>query len=86
MNLAKISVNGQLTLPVEIRRLLGVKAGDKVLFYEKQNGEVVVTNASAQAIKRAQTAFQGAAEAMGLSGEEDVQALIDEVRYGDGRR
>ena len=82
MNLAKISANGQLTLPIEIRRLLGVKTGDKVLFYEKKDGEVVVSNASAQAIKKAQIAFQGAAEAMGLSGEEDVQALVDEVRYG----
>ena len=29
-----------------------------------------------------QTAFAGAAEAMGLTGEEDVQALVDQVRYG----
>ena len=30
MNLAKVSANGQITLPVEIRRLLDLKAGDKV--------------------------------------------------------
>ena len=34
MNLAKISANGQLTLPIEIRRHLSVKSGDKVLFFE----------------------------------------------------
>ena len=45
-------------------------------------GEVVVSNASAQAIRRAQMAFAGAAEAMGLSDEDDVQILVDEVRYG----
>ena len=28
MNLAKISSNGQITVPVEIRRRLGLKAGD----------------------------------------------------------
>ncbi len=33
MNLAKISANGQITVPVEIRRLLGLKSGDKILFY-----------------------------------------------------
>ncbi len=82
MNLAKISANGQITVPVEIRRLLDLKSGDKILFYQKQNGEVVVSNASAQAIRRAQTAFAGAAEAMGISGEEDVQTLVEEVRYG----
>ena len=82
MNLAKISANGQLTLPVEIRRLLGVRSGDKVLFYEKPSGEVVVSNASSMAISKAQKAFQGAAEAMGLTGEEDIQGIVDEVRYG----
>lgn len=82
MNLAKISTNGQITVPVEIRRILGLKPGDKILFYPRQNGEVVVSNASAQAIRRAQLAFSDAAEEMGISSEEDVQALVDEVRYG----
>lgn len=36
MNLAKISANGQITLPMEIRRLLGLKSGDKILFYPNQ--------------------------------------------------
>ena len=85
MNLAKISANGQITVPVEIRRLLGLKSGDKILFYQKQDGEVVLSNASAQAIRKAQSAFSGAAEAMGISSEEDVQALVDEVRYGKKR-
>ena len=82
MNLAKISANGQLTLPIEIRRLLGVKSGDKVLFWEKPNGEVVVSNASAMAIGKAQTALQGVAEAMGVFNDENAQALVDEVRSG----
>ena len=82
MNLAKVSANGQITVPVEIRRLLGLKSGDKILFFQKQDGEVVVSNASAQAIRRAQTAFAGAADTMGISSEEDVQALVDEIRYG----
>ncbi len=82
MNLAKISANGQVTLPVEIRRLLGLRSGDKVLFSQKQDGEVVLSNASANAIRKAQAAFAGAAEDMGVCNEDDVQALVDEVRYG----
>lgn len=82
MNLAKISANGQITLPVEIRRLLGLRSGDKVLFFQKQDGEIVLTNASAQAICKAQAAFAGAAEELGVAGEEAVQALVDEARYG----
>lgn len=81
MNLAKISANGQITVPVEIRRLLGLKSGDKILFFQKQDGEIVVSNASAQAVRRAQAAFAGAAEEIGVSCEDDVQALVDEVRY-----
>ena len=84
MNLAKISANGQITVPVEIRRLLGLKSGDKILFYQKQDGEVVVSNASAQAIRKAQVAFADAADAMGVSSEDEVQALVNEVRYGKG--
>lgn len=85
MNLAKISANGQITVPVEIRRQLGLKSGDKILFFQKQNGEIVVSNASATAIRKAQTAFAGAANALGVSSEDDIQALVDEARYGKGR-
>ena len=85
MNLAKISANGQITVPIEIRRLLGLKPGDKILFFQKQDGEIVVNNASSKAIRKAQAAFAGAAEDMGVSDEDDVQALVDEVRYGKGR-
>lgn len=85
MNLAKLSTNGQITVPVEIRRMLGLKSGDKILFYQKENGEVIMSNASSQAIRKAQTAFAGAAEEMGISDEDDVQKLIDELRYGKDR-
>lgn len=85
MNLAKISSNGQITVPVEIRRLLGLKSGDKILFLQKQNGEIVVSNASTQAIRKAQAAFSGVAEEMGVYNEDDIQALVDEIRYGKER-
>lgn len=85
MNLAKISSNGQITVPVEIRRQLGLKSGDKILFFQKPNGEIVITNASAQAIRKAQAAFSGVAEEAGIHSEEDVQSLVDEIRYGKGK-
>lgn len=82
MNLAKISANGQITVPAEIRRLLGLRSGDKILFMQNPNGEIVIYNASAQALYKAQKAFTGVAEQMGVHNEDDVQALVDEVRYG----
>lgn len=85
MNLAKVSANGQITVPVEVRRQLGLKSGDKILFLQNQNGEIVVSNASAAAIRKAQAAFAGVSETMGISSEDDIQALVDEVRYGEDR-
>ncbi|AGL00389.1 AbrB/MazE/SpoVT family DNA-binding domain-containing protein [Desulfoscipio gibsoniae] len=82
MNLAKVSANGQITVPVEIRRKLMLKEGDKILFIERENGEIVINNASATAILKAQKAFKDVAEAIGIKNQDEVQALVDEVRYG----
>lgn len=49
MDLAKVSANGQVTVPVEIRRKLQLKTGDKLLFIE-QGGEIFIRNASAATI------------------------------------
>ena len=83
MNLAKISQNGQITVPIEIRRLLALKTGDKVLFLQNDDGEVVVSNASSTAIRKAQAAFYGAADALGVKNDQDVQDMIDELRGGN---
>ena len=82
MNLAKVSANGQITVPIEIRRILGIKAGDKVLFFKTAEGDVVMTNASVKAIRQAQQGFIGVAESIGVHNEEEVQNLVNEVRYG----
>ena len=73
-------------MPVEIRRLLGLKSGDKILFLQNQDGEIVVKNASSKALRKAQAAFTGAAEEMGVYSEDDIQALVDEVRSGKERQ
>lgn len=80
MNLAKLSSNGQITVPAEVRRRLHLVAGDKVLFVEKSNGEVVVVKAGVAALARAQEAFIGAAADFGVTDDDDVQALIDGMR------
>ena len=48
MELAKINSKGQVTIPMEIRRKLGVKEGDKVLFIQEGN-KIVIMNASISA-------------------------------------
>ena len=44
-----------------------------------------MSNASAQAIRKAQASFAGAAEVMGVTSEDDVQALVDEIRCERGK-
>ncbi len=39
---SKITSKGQITLPVKVRRLLGVKEGDSVVFDVNETGEVLV--------------------------------------------
>jgi AbrB family looped-hinge helix DNA binding protein len=79
MELAKITTRGQITIPVAIRKKLGVKDGDKVIFME-ENGRIIMENASMVALKNAQDAFAGVAEKLGLKNEEDVVNLVKEVR------
>ena len=79
MELAKITMRGQITIPVGIRRRLGVKDGDKVVFIE-ENGRVVIENAAMIALKTAQDAFAGEAERLDIKTEQDVVDLVQEVR------
>ncbi|MDR1060406.1 MAG: AbrB/MazE/SpoVT family DNA-binding domain-containing protein [Clostridiales bacterium] len=83
MNLAKVYAGGQVTVPIEIRKKLRLKEGDKLLFTERENGDVVIGNASATAIKKAQKAFEGAAKDFGFDSEDDVLAEVMKMRYGD---
>ena len=77
MNLARVSANGQITVPVEIRRELKLKEGDKVIFFKKDNGEIVLNNTSLVAIKEAQQAVSGS-----VYSEEEILADIMRLRYG----
>ena len=54
MNLAKLSNSGQVVVPVEIKKKLNLKAGDKILFFERSDGEIVISNASFTVISNTQ--------------------------------
>ena len=79
MELAKVTSKGQITIPVDIRRKLGVKEGDKVLFLEER-GRIFVMNSSMEALRKAQEACAGEADRLGLRDEADVAALVSELR------
>lgn len=79
MELAKITSKGQITIPVDIRRKLGVKEGDKILFVEEA-GRIFILNSSMVALREAQAAFAGEAERAELRDEGDVVAMMKEFR------
>ena len=54
MNRARVSSNGQITVPVEIRLKLNIKEGDKIIFLENVSGEIIVQNSSRIAIRETQ--------------------------------
>ena len=80
MDFARISQDGQITIPAGIRRQLDLNADAEVIFTLNGDGEVVFSKAPSDALMKAQTAFKGAAEKMCISDEADVQALVDSVR------
>ena len=84
MELAKITTRGQITIPLEIRRKLGVKDGDKVVFLE-QDGRIIMENSVTLALKDAQDAFRGEAERLGLKTEQDTAEMVKEIRRERGR-
>ena len=75
MELAKITSKGQITIPIDIRKKLGLKDGDKVLFIE-DGDKVVMVNSTMLALREAQEAFKGEAEKVGLKNEQDVVDMI----------
>ena len=79
MEVAKITNRGQITIPIDIRKKLGVREGDKVIFLEDK-GKIVVANAAKLAFANIREAFKGEAERLNIKDEKDVVNLVDEIR------
>jgi AbrB family looped-hinge helix DNA binding protein len=84
MELAKITSKGQITIPVQIRRKLKLKEGDKVFFYEEK-GKVIFQNASQIALATFQKEMAGEAKKAGFKSEEDVIDYINEIRKDNSK-
>ena len=79
MELAKVTTKGQVTIPIAIRKRLGIKDGDKLLFVDRPEG-VVMLNPTVTAFEKIGRAFEGEAERLGLESEDDVVSMIKEIR------
>lgn len=76
---AKVMAKGQITIPKDVREVLGVGSGDRVTFVVEGN-TVRIVNSAVYAMQMLQQEMQGEAELANLTSEEDVINLVKEMR------
>ena len=81
---AKVMAKGQITIPKDIREALGVSSGDRVTFIV-ENGSVRMVNSAVYAMQVLQREIAGEAERAGLTSDEEVMALVHELRSEDDK-
>ncbi len=82
MESAKIMPKGQITLPKDIRDILGLDQGDRVTFVV--NGtDIRLVNSAVYAMEILQKQMQGEAERTGLTSDEAIMDLVKQIRSED---
>ena len=76
---AKVMAKGQVTIPKDIRDVLGVASGDRITFIVEGN-TVRIVNSAIYAMQVLQQEMAGEAERTGLTSEDDVMELVKELR------
>ena len=79
---AKVMAKGQVTIPKDIREVLGVTSGDRITFIVEGN-TVRIVNSAVYAMQVLQSEMSGEAERTGLISDDDVMALVKELRNED---
>ena len=79
---AKVMAKGQVTIPKDVREVLGVTSGDRVSFLVEEKS-VRIVNSAVYAMQVLQQEMEKDAEQAGLHSEEDVMALVKELRDED---
>lgn len=82
---AKVMAKGQITIPKDIREVLGVTNGDRVTFIVEGN-TVRIVNSAIYAMQVLQKEMAGEAQRAGLNSDEDVMALVKELRNEDNNK
>lgn len=76
---AKVMAKGQVTIPKDVREILGISSGDRVTFVV-ENGSVRLINSAVYAMQMLQAQMAGEAENSDLTSDEAVMDLVKEVR------
>ena len=80
MEIAKLTSKGQLTLPISIRRQLGLDSGDKVAFVEK-DGEYMLVNISRLTVQPQKGAFSNIDNVIATMNIEGLEVSQDSIDY-----
>ncbi len=79
MEMARLTSKGQITIPIEIRKKLNLKEGDKVIFVTAGD-RILLENSSAFAVHETRRKYDGLIEELNLHTEEDLINVISEIR------
>lgn len=76
---AKVMAKGQVTIPKDVRKVLGVSSGDRVTFIV-ENGTVRIINSAIYAMQMLQAQMSGEAERSALTSDDSINALVKDLR------
>ena len=76
---AKVMSKGQVTIPKDVREILGISSGDRITFVV-ENGNVRLLNSTVYAMQLLQAQMANEAENTGLTSDEAIMDLVKEVR------
>ena len=76
---AKVMAKGQVTIPKDVRKTLGVSNGDRISFIVEGN-TVRIVNSAVYAMQVLQQEMKGEARKAGLENDDDIVNLVTEMR------
>ena len=76
---AKVMSKGQITIPKDVREVLGVNSGDRITFIV-ENNSVRIVNSAVYAMQMLQAEMQEKEKKSGITSEDDVMELVNELR------
>ena len=82
---AKVMSKGQVTIPKQVRSILGIDSGDRVTFIVDGN-DVRVVNSAVYALMKFQEQMKGEAEKAGFISEDDVAEWITQSRREESKK
>ena len=79
INDARVMSKGQVTIPKNIRAILGIAPGDRVTFVAEKDS-VRVVNSAVYAMQKFQEEMRGSAASTGFASEDDIAEWITKSR------